>query len=398
MSSSGRGQTAMPLPQAAPRMTRSIADLWSGWRDRLLASPRFQRWAAAFPLTRPIARSRARTLFDLCAGFVYSQILLACVQLRLFEMLAQGPQTLAVLAERMQLAPDAAERLLRAAAALRLVEARGDAVFGLGDLGAALVGNPGIAAMVRHHAALYRDLADPVALLRASQAGTELGRYWPYAGAESPASASAEEVADYSALMSASQGFVADEILDAYPVGRHRCLMDVGGGEGTFLRAAAARAPNLELMLFDLPAVCARADARLAAAGLASRARTQGGDFLRDRLPSGADLVTLVRVIHDHGDEAVLRLLRAIHAALPPGGVLLIAEPMSEAPGAERVGDAYFTFYLMAMGSGRPRAPAAIEGLLRGAGFDSVRLLRTRMPLLTQVIQATRGANTAALV
>jgi demethylspheroidene O-methyltransferase len=71
---------------------------------------------------------------------------------------------------------------------------------------------------------------------------------------------------------------------------------------------------------------------------------------------------------------------------------------MSEAPGAERVGDAYFTFYLMAMGSGRPRAPAAIEGLLRGAGFDSVRLLRTRMPLLTQVIQATRGANTAASV
>ena len=54
------------------------------WKDRihasldgLLASPRFRRWAAAFPLTRPIARRRARELFDLCAGFVYSQVLLA---------------------------------------------------------------------------------------------------------------------------------------------------------------------------------------------------------------------------------------------------------------------------------------------------------------------------------
>ena len=43
-----------------------------------------------FPLTRPIARRRARELFDLCAGFVYSQVLLACVRLRLFEILAEG--------------------------------------------------------------------------------------------------------------------------------------------------------------------------------------------------------------------------------------------------------------------------------------------------------------------
>ena len=38
-------------------------------------TPRFQRWAANSPLTRWIARRRARALFDLCAGFVYSQIL-----------------------------------------------------------------------------------------------------------------------------------------------------------------------------------------------------------------------------------------------------------------------------------------------------------------------------------
>ncbi len=55
-------------------------------------------WAAAFPLTRPIARRRTRALFDLCAGFVYSQILLACVQLQLFDILAERPATAAALA------------------------------------------------------------------------------------------------------------------------------------------------------------------------------------------------------------------------------------------------------------------------------------------------------------
>ena len=44
-----------------------------------------------------------------------------------------------------------------------------------------MLGNPGIAAMVEHHAALYADLADPVALLRGDESDRRLARYWPYA-------------------------------------------------------------------------------------------------------------------------------------------------------------------------------------------------------------------------
>ena len=68
-----------------------LADLLFALRNRFLASPRFQRWASSFPLTRPIARRRARALFDLCAGFVYSQVLQACVRLRLFDALNRRP-------------------------------------------------------------------------------------------------------------------------------------------------------------------------------------------------------------------------------------------------------------------------------------------------------------------
>lgn len=113
-------------------------------RNRLLTSTRFQRWAAAFPLTRPIARRRARKLFDLCAGFVYSQVLLACVRLRLIEILAQQAQTPLALSERLGLPLDAMQRLLRAAAALELTEARPGGRYAVGPLGAALLGNPGL--------------------------------------------------------------------------------------------------------------------------------------------------------------------------------------------------------------------------------------------------------------
>ena len=389
---------AIAHPEPASSWWGGQFDRWHAWRDRLLASPRFQRRAAAFALTRPVARRHARELFDLVAGFVYSQVLLACVQLRLFEILAEGPQTAERLAERLALPHDATERLLAAAVSLRLVERRRGARYGLGELGAPMVGNTAVAAMVGHHAALYADLADPVALLRAG-AGRDsaLAHYWPYADAAAQPGVSDERVATYSTLMSASQPLVADEILDAYSLRAHRCLLDVGGGDGTFLARAAQRAPALRLMLFDLPPVAERARARFTAAGLADRASAVGGSFLHDALPTGADIASLVRVIHDHDDAAAMTILRAVRSALPADGRLLLAEPMAGTKGAEPMGDAYFGFYLLAMGRGRPRTAAELGAMLRAAGFEAVRVLPTRMPLQTQLLTARcAGVNPVA--
>jgi len=366
----------------------ALGDRIAAVRDRLLSSNRFRQWATAFPLTRPIARRRTRALFDLCGGFVYSQILSACVHLGIFDILAEGPQSASSLAERLSLSPDATLRLLAAAVSLKLAARRSRGRFGLGPLGAAMVGNEAVAAMVRHHAILYRDLVDPVALLRGEPAETELSRYWAYARAEKPTHLTGERIAEYTALMAASQSMIAEDILQAYPLSRHRRLLDVGGGDGSFLAAAAASTPQLSLILFDLPAVAERAKRRLAALGLANRFSAVGGDFRAAPLPRGADVVTLVRVLHDHDDAAAIILLRAIRRVLPANGVLLIAEPMSGTPGSEPVGDAYFGFYLLAMRSGRPRTADEIAALLQEAGFKSARRITTRNPILVRLIVA----------
>jgi len=368
-------------------------DRWRAWRDAKLASPAFQRWAADFPLTRFEAARRARGLFDITAGFVYSQILFALVELELFDKLADKPRTAADLAPEMGMDMAAADRLLRAGVAIDLLERRGkDAAgtvrYGLGKLGIAMPGNPGIAAMVRHHRMLYHDLDDPLALFRGQLEETELGRYWSYAGAADPAADGDERVAEYSTLMSASSGFVAEDTLDAYPLKDHQCLMDVGGGEGRFLIQAGQRWPHLQLMLFDLPAVVARAGQNLKEAGLGDRASVIGGDIKADGVPTGADVISLVRVILDHNDDGAMTILRAVRKALPPGGTLLVTEPMSEAPGAESVGDAYFGLYLLAMGSGRTRPPREHKAMLREAGFGDIRLVRTRRPLQTRLMVA----------
>lgn len=363
------------------------------WRNRAVASEAFRRRAAAFPLTRPVARRQARRLFDLSAGFVYSQVLAACVRCRLFDRLSAGPLGLGPLAEGAGLPPEGMARLLKAAAALDLVEPRSGGRYALGPLGAAMVGNAGVAAMVEHHDMLYDDLRDPLALLK-GEGATALSQYWAYAGgrgARQPGPSASQPPAsrrDYSALMAASQAFVADEILAAYPFKRHKALLDVGGGDGAFLVAAARAVPGLRLTLFDLPPVAAAARARLLAAGLAGRIKVFGGSFLGESLPAGADLVTLNRVLHDHDDNEALAILQAARAAIAPGGTLLVCEPMAGTPGARAMGDAYFGFYLLAMGQGRPRTPREIESMLKEAGFTRPRLHATRTPLITRVVSA----------
>ena len=382
--------SSSPTPDWAAPASTTWRDRWLDWRDARLVHPWFRRWAMAWRLPRALVRRRARSLFDLMAGFVYSQTLLACVRLRLFDHLAAGPQTLPRLAALTGVPEAGLERLLRAACSLQLLQQRDTGAYGLGVLGAPLVGDPGIAAMVEHHALLYEDLRDPVALLKADAPTGRMASYWVYANTAQPGVLSDADVAAYSALMSATQPMIAEEVLQAVDLRRHRCLLDVGGGEGRFVQQAAEHAPHLQLMLFDLPAVAERARERLTRAGLGRRCTVHGGDFAQDGLPAGADIISLIRVAFDHPDERVLAVLRAVHTALPPGGTVVLAEPMSGTPGAEPMGEAYFGFYLMAMGRGRPRTPEHLGRLLAAAGFGAVQLMPTRLPLQTRVMVATK--------
>lgn len=370
---------------SAPR--RCIAAL-RRWRDRLLSDPGFQRRSLRLFLTRPIARRRMRALFDLCSGFVYSQVLMACTRLGLIETLAEAPRSAAELATMTNLPPGSLDRLLAAAESLRLVENRGPEGYGLGPLGAALRGNPAVAMMIEHHSRLYADLADPVALLRGEVKDTQLGRFWPYADSRSPKGLRSSETSAYTELMAESQEMIADQVLNAYPIHRHRRMLEVGGGSGTFALAALARAPELRAEVFDLPAVADRARERFQHRGYAERARASGGDFRVDPLPEGNDLVTLVRILHDHDDDAMVAILKAVRRAIAPDGVVLIAEPMLGTRGCEPVTAAYFGFYLMAMGQGRPRSSATIESMLHRAGFVAARVHRTSAPLLVRVMSA----------
>jgi demethylspheroidene O-methyltransferase len=379
---------AAATPHRPASAARTAAADWRAWRDRLLCNVSFQHWIARVPLLRMVVRRHAASLFDLCAGFIHSQVLYASVRLGLLEALRAGPLPAAELQRRCGLTESDAVLLLSATDALGLTERRGEHTHGLGLLGAALLGNIAVLRMIEHQPLFYADLKDPVGLLQGSAAPGELAQFWGYARSAAPAALAARAVGGYSALMAATQSLVAADLLAAYAFQDHRCLLDVGGGEGAFLCELAPRAPALDLMLFDLPAVAERARARLSAAGLGARVRVHGGDFGSAELPPGADVITLLRVLHDHDDDAALGLLRLVRRALPTAGRVVIAEPMRAVAGALPAADTYLGFYLLAMGQGRLRSSAEIERLLAQAGFTATRRHRTARPWQCAVLSA----------
>jgi demethylspheroidene O-methyltransferase len=372
--SGSAGVERQGLPQQAGM---SLDERYRRWRNRLVGSGSFQQFANRFWPLRIIARRRAAALFSTVSGFIHSQILFACVETGLLTLLQKGPATIREIALHTASAESQLSRLLDGALALKLVARDKQGRWWLDDAGAVVAGNAGITAMIRHHSMLYRDLADPVKLLKETSAPTQTQDFWRYVRGPDVSPADA---ARYSALMTASQDMLIAEVLACQSFAGRRTLMDVGGGEGAFLRAAGQKYPHLKLWLFDLPSVTDSAQHE--------RIRRFGGDFFETPLPTGADCVTLMRVVCDHEDGQAVKLLRNIKRSLESGGVLLIGEPMAGTGAEASLASAYFSFYFLAMRSGRCRTPDQITALLNEAGFTKTTLIPTRAPLAASLIEA----------
>ena len=377
--------TNTPAPSMLARIER--------WLTAWLSSPEAYNWARAHWWTRWMVRRRTLQLFDWMGGFVHSQVLLACVQLRLFDRLSDTPAHIEQLATELDMPTCHIEPLLQSAAAMDLLKTNAQDQYRVGPLGRIVQSHPGIAQMIEHNQLLYRDMADPLTFLRQSDQGM-LAAYWPYAQSAGAQPAlqhdAAHQLRRYSALMDASQGFVITEILSHYRFRDHDTVLDLGCGKGRFMTAVGQQHPHLKLQLFDLPAVLDLAQQRLTQAGLEGRAQFHPGSFLDDPLPKGADLVTLVRVAHDHSDQAVRCILQKIGQILPPGGRVLLAEPMQLSGSDAAVVDPYYHFYLQAMGRGRLRHPQQLMDLLRESGFVGVETIPTDMPIHAQLIVGHR--------
>lgn len=156
----------------------------------------------------------------------------------------------------------------------------------------------------------------------------------------------------------------------AYDFSAARTIVDIGGGNGELLRQVLARFPLAHGIVVDRADVVAaipetaRADGRIA---------VQPGDFFQSALPA-ADHYVLVRVLHDWPDEACLRILGGVRAAMGPEARLLVVETLLDDDPSRNPPEAYLLdMQMMAMfGGARERTEGEMRALLLAAGLAPI--------------------------
>jgi hypothetical protein len=117
---------------------------------------------------------------------------------------------------------------------------------------------------------------------------------------------------------------------------------------------------------------------RLAEEGIENRVDLVVGDFYKDELPKGCDLVLLSAIIHQNSPEENLDLYSKIHNALEPGGTVLIRDHIMDESRTQPPAGAMFAINMLVntRGGDTYTFEEVKEGLEK-AGFADVKQVRS---------------------
>ena len=330
------------------------------------------------PMAKPSAGAdRAAELFR---GFLASKACFTALDLGVFEALDERPLSTDALAARLETHPIATERLCAALCALELL-----------DMVAGRYGNTPLTS--RYLVERSPDYLGGIATLysldtypacqyldTAVREGPGWRRRAPQDAMLDTVLADGARVQRLAGAMQRSSQCAAAALLEAYDVGAHDGLVEVGGTAELCI-AAAQRYPHLRCAFFDLPYSCGNAERAIAEAGLAGRVTIWPGDmFARFAIPRAGDLIVLGQILHVWDDDRALAIVRNCAEALPPGGTLLIREQLLDADGCGPVGPALQNLAMLLLDSGRERSARDYLDLIMDAGLQPAGVLATNGP------------------
>jgi hypothetical protein len=312
-------------------------------------------------------------------GTIAAQAIHVAAKLRIADLLASGPKTIAELASHSGSHPPTLERLLRALSTLGMFASTSDGRFRNTPLSETLRSDH---PQSQREGALFlpaRFLWLPIGELYESVRTGEpafqriFGQpFFEYLAAH-PADA-----AVFNTAMTQGIAWTTPALLAAYDFSRFEQLVDVGGGEGALLRDILAATPRLHGVLFDLPQVVAGAS-EILRGEIAARCQIVGGNFF-DSVPEAADAYLLKGVIHDWPDDDAARILRNTRRAIRSDGILLLVEGVVDSA-ARPVG---LMELLMLVIGGRERTEADFRLLLAATGFSLTRIVPTEASSLIE--------------
>lgn len=312
-------------------------------------------------------------------GIIVGQAIHTAAKLRIPDLLADGPKTIAELASECGAHPPTLERLLRALSTVEMFTPTGDGRFRNTQLTEVLRSDhpqsQRTAALFLPAPFLWRPLGELYESVRSGEPAFQriFGQpFFDYLAAHSA------DAAVFNATMTQGSAWTASELLASYNFSRFERLVDIGGGEGALLRAVLDATPRLHGILFDLPEVVAGAS-EILTGEIAARCQVVGGNFF-DSVPQGADAYLMKGVIHDWPDIDAARILRNTRSVMRPDGTLLLMERVADSA-AHPSG---LMELLMLVLGGCERTEADFRSLLADTGFSLNRIISTEASTLIE--------------
>ncbi|MFA6318739.1 MAG: methyltransferase [Elusimicrobiota bacterium] len=334
--------------------------------------------------TKARALWTAEALAGLARQFQPACVLAAAAELDVFTPLFERSRTAAATARLIRADLRGTTALLDALAGLGLLRKSGGAYRcapGVGETLAARAPRtlrPGL----RHMANCLRRWADLGRVVKTGRPGPDrpsiLGRK--------------VDGESFIGAMHSFSGPVADMVSAKARPGRFKVLLDIGGGSGTWTMAFLRRQPKARAILFDLPRVTAMARKRLASSGFMARVKLAAGDYLKDPLPSGADLAWVSAIAHQNSREENRSLYRKVFKALVPGGRILIRDMVMDDSHTAPVSGALFGVNML-VGTDKGGVFSLREFCedLSAAGFKKAGLVH-RDPGMHSIVEAFKPA------
>jgi ubiquinone/menaquinone biosynthesis C-methylase UbiE len=103
-------------------------------------------------------------------------------------------------------------------------------------------------------------------------------------------------------------------------------VLDIAAGHGMYGLAIAQTNSQAEVVAQDWPSVLPVASENAKRFGVLDRFSVLPGDALEINLGNGFDVIVVANLLHHWAPETIVRFHRKVHAALGPGGKLVIVE------------------------------------------------------------------------
>ncbi len=172
----------------------------------------------------------------------------------------------------------------------------------------------------------------------------------------------------FTAAMDCRGRYLAQALADKLDLAGRSRLLDIGAGSGIYACSIAARHPHLRATVFDQAPVDRIAAKLIVERGCSERVEVATGNMF-DGLPQGHDVHLYSNVLHDWGVPEVRALLAVSHAALPPGGLLIIHDAIINADKTGPLHVAEYSCLLMHSTQGKCYSTQEYAALLTEAGF-----------------------------